>query len=203
MGYDALMVEDFCPRYFLYLYLPSADMSNKINFRNFVLIIILQCALLSVIVGEQIITNPFAYSASNNTQSLRLNGPINSLQYASDGNVLWIVSGRWRMDADFDNTGVIPMTVKNFNVTLIGASADGSNTQRYQLSDFKQDSISYDNKTKTSSIKGKLTMTSDEQSIKDIAVLLKLINKNILTITLDSSKTREQLGETPIYGIER
>ena len=178
-------------------------MSNKINFRNFVLIIILQCALLSVIVGEQLITNPFAYTASNNTQSLRLNGPINSLQYASDGNVLWIVSGRWRMDADFDNTGIIPMTVKNFNVTLVGTSADGSNTQRYQLSDFKQDSISYDNKTKTSSIKGKLTMTSDEQSIKDIAVLLKLINKNILTITLDSSKTREQLGETPIYGIER
>ena len=107
------------------------------------------------------------------------------------------------MDADFDNTGVIPMTVKNFNVTLVGTSADGSNTQRYQLSDFKQDSISYDNKTKTSSIKGKLTMISDDQSIKDIEVLLKLINKNILTITLDSSKTREQLGETPIYGIER
>jgi len=196
------MVEDFCPRYFLYLYLASADMSNKINFRNFVFII-LQCGLLTVLVGEQFITNPFAYSASNSTQSLRLNGPINSLQYSSDGNVLWIVSGRWRMDADFDNTGIIPMTVKNFNVTLVVVSADGSNTQRYQLSDFKQDSISYDNKTKTSSIKGKLTMTSDEQSIKDIAVLLKLINKNILTITLDSSKTREQLGETPIYGIER
>ena len=177
-------------------------MHNKINFRNFVFII-LQCGLLTVLVGEQFITNPFAYSASNSTQSLRLKGPINSLQYSSDGNVLWIVSGRWRMDADFDNTGIIPMTVKNFNVTLAVVPADGSNTQRYQLSNFKQDSISYDNKTKTSSIKGKLTMISDDQSIKDIAVLLKLINKNILTITLDSSKTREQLGETPIYGIER
>ncbi len=153
---------------------------------------------------EQFITNPFAYSASNNTQSLRLNGPITSLQYSSDGNVLWIVSGRWRMDAAFDSTGIIPMTVKNFNVTLVVVPAEGSDTQRYQLSEFKQDSISYDNKTKTSSIKGKLTMTSEaqSQSIKDIAVLLKLINKNIVTITLDSSKTREQLGETPIYGIE-
>jgi hypothetical protein len=178
-------------------------MRNIINFRNFILIVILECVLLSTTMSEQFITNPFAYSASNNTQSLRLNGPINSLQYSSDGNVLWIASGRWRMDAAFDNTGIIPMTVRNFNSTLIVIPADGSDTQRYQLSDFKQDLISYDNKTKTSSIKGKITMTSDAQSIKDIAVHLKLINKNILTITLDPSKTQEQLGETPIYGVER
>jgi len=177
---------------------------NIIHPRNFIVIIILECALLTTIMSQQFITNPSAYSAaSNNTQSLRLNGPINSLQYSSDGNVLWIVSGRWRMDAAFDNASIIPMTVKNFNVTLVLVTADGSNTQRYQLSDFKQDLVSYDNKTKTSSIKGKLTMTTDDQSIKDIEALLKLINKNILTITLDSSKTRELLGETPIYGIER
>src|SRR6266487_1197653 len=178
-------------------------MRNIINFRNSILIIILECALLTTIIGEQFIANPIAHSASNNTESLRLNGPINSLQYSSDGNVLWIVSGRWRMDAAFDNTGIIPMTVKNFNVTLVVVPADGSDTQKYKLSEFKEDIVSYDNKTKTSSIKGKLTMTSEAQSIKDIAVLLKLINKNILTITLDSSKTREQLGEAPIYGIER
>jgi len=177
---------------------------NKIYPRNFIVIIILECALLTTIMSQQFITNPFAYSAaSNNTQSLRLNGPINSLLYSSDGNVSWIVSGRWRMDAAFDNLGNIPTTVKNFNVSLVVVPPDGSDTQRYQLSDFKQDLVSYDNKTKTSSIKGKLTMTTDDQSIKDIEALLKLINKNILTITLDSSKTRELLGETPIYGIER
>jgi hypothetical protein len=81
--------------------------------------------------------------------------------------------------------------------------ADGSNTQKYELSDFKQDLISYDNKTKTSSIKGKLTMKSEAQQIENIGVVLKLINKNIFTITLDPTKTRDQLGETPIYGIER
>jgi hypothetical protein len=177
---------------------------NIIHPRNFIIIIILECALVTTMMSQQFITNPSAYSAaSNNTQSLRLNGPINSLQYSSDGNVLWIVSGRWRMDAAFDNASIIPMTVKNFNVSLVVVPPDGSNNQRYQLSDFKQDSISYDNKTKTSSIKGKLTMTTDDHTIKDIGALLKLINKNILTITLDSSKTREQLGETPIYGIER
>ena len=179
-------------------------MRNIIHPRNFIVIIILECALLTTIVSQQFMTIPSAYSAaSNNTQSLRMNGPINSLQYSSDGNVSWIVSGRWRMDAAFDNVGNTPTTVKNFNVSLVAVPPDGSNTQRYQLSDFKQDLISYDNKTKTSSIKGKLTMTTDDQSIKDIEVILKLINKNIFSITLDSSKTRELLGETPIYGIER
>jgi hypothetical protein len=178
-------------------------MEYIINFKNIILIVILECGLVTTIMGEQIIINPSAYSVSNNTQSLRLNGPINSLQYSNNGDVLWIVSGRWRMDAAFDETGTVPTAVKNFTSNLIMVPANGTNTPRYQLSDFRQDLISYDNKTKTSSIKGKLSLTSDSQSIRDIPVLVKLINKNILTIALDPSKTRELLGETPIYGIER
>jgi hypothetical protein len=166
-------------------------------------IIILECALLCIIIGQQFISTPFAYSASNYTQPLKLNGPVNSLQFSSDGNALWIVSGRWRMEADFDKTAIVPMAIKSFNTTLVVVPADGSNTQRYELSDFKQDSISYDNKTKTSSVKGKLTMTSNTKPIENIGVNLKLINKNIFIIALDPSKIRDQLGETPIYGIER
>jgi len=108
------------------------------------------------------------------------------------------------MEGNFDNAGIAPMVIKGLNVSLVVVPADGSITHRYQLSDFKQDSISYDNNTITSSTKGKLTMmTSKDQRVENIEVELKLINKNILTITLDPSKTREQLGESPIYGVER
>jgi hypothetical protein len=176
-------------------------MLNAVNFN--LSIIILQCALLSIVIGQQFITSPIGYSASNSTQPLRLNGPISSIQFSSDGDVLWIVSGRWRMEGNFDNAGIIPMVIKSFNVTLVVVPADGSNTERYQLSDFKQDLISYDNKTITSTIKGKLTMTSKAQPLENIGVDLKLINKNIIKITLDPTKIRDQLGETPIYGIER
>jgi hypothetical protein len=131
-----------------------------------------------------------------------LSGPINSIQYSTDGNPSWIVSGRWRIEVNFDKAGIVPMAIKGLNATLVVIPIDGSDTQRYGLSDFKQDSQSYDNKTNTSTIKGKLTMTS-KTPLENIAVVLKLINKNILTITLDPSKTRDQLGETPIYGIER
>jgi len=163
----------------------------------------LQCALLSMVMGQQFITIPFAYSSSNSTQPLRLSGPVNSIQFSSEGDVLWLISGRWRMDLNFDNTGNVPREIKNFTATLVVVSADGSITERYELSDFTQDSLTYDNKTKTSSIKGKLTMPSKTQPVENIAVDLKLINKNILTITLDPAKTRDKLGETPIYGIER
>ena len=178
-------------------------MRNKSYFGNFILIIILECAFLTTIMSQQIITIPFAYSSSNGTQSLNLTGPINSIQYSRDGNASWILSGRWRMEVDSDSTGTVPLTIKRFDATIIGIPIDGSKTERQELSDFKQESQSYDNKTNISTIKGKITLPSKTQTLEDVGVVLKLINKNILTITLDPSKTRDWFGETPIYGIER
>ena len=166
------------------------------------LIIILQSALLGIVVYQQLIPDHFAYSSTNSTQPIRLTGPINSLQFSSDGNASWIVSGRWRMDANFDNTGIVPVTVRGFNASLVIVPADGSKQERFYLSDFKQDLISYDNQTKTSTINGKLTMNF-KTPIENMAVVLKLINKNIIAISLDQSKISEKFGETPIYGIER
>jgi hypothetical protein len=179
-------------------------MQNVPNVKNFTaLIIILECSLLSIILCQQFTNIPFVYSASNSTQAAKLSGPINSIQYSSDGNASWIVSGRWRMEVNFDNSRVVPTAIKGFNSTLVAIPMDGSDTQRYELSDFKQDSQSYDNKTMTSTIKGKLTMKSNPLENQSTPVVIKLINKNILTIALDPSKTRDQLGETPIYGLER
>ena len=46
-------------------------------------------------------------------------------------------------------------------------------------------------------------MTSKDQRLENIEVDIKLINKNIITITLDPAKTIDQLGDTPIYRIKR
>ena len=158
---------------------------------------------MTVVVSQHFITTQFAYSTANSTQTLRLSGPINSLQYSNDADSLLIVSGRWRMDVNFDKTGIVPVEIRSFNATLVVVLGDGSKTERYALTDFKRDSISNDNKTNISTIKGKVTMTSEDSTVENIEVVLKLINKNILTINLDPSKTKEQLGETPIYGVER
>lgn len=141
-------------------------------------------------------------SNSTNIQNLRLSGPVISVQYSDDGTPLWIVSGRWRMQLDVDKVSSVPETIKAFNSTLVVASIDGSNTERYQLSDIKQEQVSYDNKTNTLLIKGKLTMSA-KTPIDDVGFELKLINKKILSLSLDPTQVRDKLGDTPVYGIER
>lgn len=146
------------------------------------------------------------FSGTNNgteTTPTRLSGPIVSLQFSNDGNPLWIVSGRWRTDVNFDRSGEIPLSIKNLNVSLIVISIDGSITHRYKFSDFEQTSFSHDNETKVSNLRGMLKLVSEGQSINNVGVVLKIVNREVLIITLDTSKTKSYFGETPIYGIER
>lgn len=139
----------------------------------------------------------------NETNAIRLNGPIISLQFSDDGSASWIVSGRWRVDLTYDINGIIPQSVKNLSASLTMISADGLVTKRYTLSDFKVDNISYDNQTHVSITNGTLKMVVGTQSIDSIRASLKLFERNMITITLDPSKTKDYFGDTPIYGVER
>jgi hypothetical protein len=164
-------------------------------------------AILLVFTSDQLFTE-YAYSVTNSTvetvtPQVRESGPIVSLQFSGDGSPLWIVSGRWRIDVNYDTTGVIPLSIRNLNVSLVIVSIDGSTTHRYKLSDLKQNSLSYDNVTNTSNLNGTLKLALEGKSIDNVDTSFKFINRKILIISLDSSKTKSYLGETPIYGVER
>jgi len=164
-------------------------------------------SILLVFAQDQFFTE-YAYSVTNSTvetvtPQVRESGPIVSLQFSSDGSPLWIVSGRWKIDVNYDTTGVIPLSVRNLNVSLVIVSIDGSTTHRYKLSELKQNSLSYDNVTNTSNLNGTLKLTLEGNSIDNVDTSLKFINRKILIISLDTSKTKSYLGETPIYGVER
>jgi hypothetical protein len=164
-------------------------------------------AILLVFTSDQLFTE-YAYSVTNSTvetvtPQVRESGPIVSLQFSSDGSPLWIVSGRWRIDVNYDTTGVIPLSIRNLNVSLVIVSIDGSTTHRYKLSELKQKSLSYDNVTNTSNLNGTLKLALEGKSIDNVDTSLKFINRKILIISLDTSKTKSYLGETPIYGVER
>jgi len=164
-------------------------------------------AILLVFTSNQLFTE-YAYSTTNSTvetatPQLRHSGPIVSLQFSSDGSPLWIVSGRWKIDVNYDTTGVIPLSIRNLNVSLVIVSIDGSTTHRYKLSELKQKSLSYDNVTNTSNLKGTLKLALEGKSIDNVDTSLKIINRKTLIISLDTSKTKSYLGETPIYGVER
>jgi hypothetical protein len=164
-------------------------------------------AILLVFTSDQLFAE-YAYSVTNSTvetvtPQVRESGPIVSLQFSSDGSPLWIVSGRWRIDVNYDTTGVIPLSIRNLNVSLVIVSIDGSTTHRYKLSELKQNSLSYDNVTNTSNLNGTLKLALEGKSIDNVDTSLKFINRKIVIISLDTSKTKSYLGETPIYGVER
>jgi hypothetical protein len=163
-------------------------------------------SFLLVFAQDQFFTE-YAYSVTNSvetvTPQVRQSGPIVSLQFSSDGSPLWIVSGRWKIDVNYDPTGVIPLSIRNLNVSLVIVSIDGSTTHRYKLLELKQNSLSYDNVTNTSNLNGTLKLALEGKSIDNVDTSLKFINRKILVISLDTSKTKSYLGETQIYGVER
>jgi hypothetical protein len=163
-------------------------------------------SILLVFAQDQFFTE-YAYSVTNSvetvTSQVRQSGPIVSLQFSSDGSPLWIVSGRWKIDVNYDPTGVIPLSIRNLNVSLVIVSIDGSTTHRYKLLELKQNSLSYDNATNTSNLNGTLKLALEGKSIDNVDTSLKFINRKILVIGLDTSKTKSYLGETQIYGVER
>lgn len=181
----------------------------KYSFPDLILSGIFALAIFLVFAsGQLFMIIEHVYSATSSpvetaTPQSRQSGPIVSLQFSSDGSPLWIVSGRWRVDVNYDTTGVIPLSIKNLNVSLVIVSMDGSTTHRYKLSDLKQNSLSYDNETSTSILNGTLKLATEGKSIDQLDTSLKIINGRILIISFDTTKTKSYFGETPIYGVER
>ena len=136
-------------------------------------------------------------------QPTRLSGPIVSLQFASDGTPTWIVSGRWRMDVNYDTTDTIPLSVSNVNVSLVMVSTDGKATERFKLSELQPSVLSYDNTTDTLTQNGTIKMIRGSQPVDEASVNLKLINREVIIISLDPTRTTDYFGSSPIYGVER
>ncbi len=137
----------------------------------------------------------------NEPDVTRLDGRIISLQFSDNGSASWIVSGKWRVDINYDINGVLPKSIMNLNVSLIMISHDGLVTKRYELSDFKVGNISYDKQTHLCTMNGTLKMSTGSQSVDIMIGSLKLFERKIITISLDPSKTMTYFGVTPIYGI--
>jgi hypothetical protein len=121
----------------------------------------------------------------------------------SDGTPTWIVSGRWRMDVNYDTTDTIPLSVSNVNVSLVMVSTDGKATERFKLSELQPGVLSYDNTTDTLTQNGTIKMIRGSQPVDEASVNLKLINREVIIISLDPTRTTDYFGSSPIYGVER
>lgn len=145
----------------------------------------------------------YATPIDSDMRPTRLSGPIVSLQFSSEGDPTWIVSGRWRVDVNYGATGTLPLNISNVNVSLVMVSTDGEITQRFKLSELKPSALSYDKATDTFTQNGTLKLTRGSQPISDVGANLKLINRQVFVISLDPAKTKDYFGGSSIYGLER
>jgi hypothetical protein len=63
--------------------------------------------------------------------------------------------------------------------------------------------LSYDNTTDTLTQNGTIKMIRGSQPVDEASVNLKLINREVIIISLDPTRTTDYFGSSPIYGVER
>ena len=86
---------------------------------NRALTIYLIIALLVVVTTLVLTSRTLPINATpTETSTTKLHGLIISLQFFDNGTASWIVSGRWRVDINYDINGVVPQSIKNLNVSL-------------------------------------------------------------------------------------
>lgn len=127
-------------------------------------------------------------------------GSISSLQNNKEGKPAWILSGHWV-------TNIINKTKDSFNETnpakfdsmINMVMLNGSAMHKHTISNFSLSDIS--SQDKATSYKGTVTVTMKDGPVKDVPIEIKVMDNHAIGLSLDSTKTNNHFGDTPIYGI--
>ena len=153
--------------------------------------------------GQSNIIQPGLYSS----------GTIASLQNDKDGKPAWIVSGLWRgsltnmtssaamMSSSSANntTSKTNLPTATFNAVFNMVMLNGSAMHRHQISNFTLTGMAMPNKT-TTVYNGTATITMKEGPVNGVPITVRTVNDNVIGIWVDSEKTMNHFGNTPIYG---
>ena len=126
-------------------------------------------------------------------------GPISSIQNAKDGKPAWVLSGHWF-------TNIVNSTKDKFNQTnpakfnaiFSMVMLNGTAMHNHMISNFSLTDIQSQNQSAT--YKGTVTVTMKGKPVKDVPVEIKLLNNHVISISLDSAKTDNHFGNTPVFG---
>jgi len=127
-------------------------------------------------------------------------GYITSIQNNNQGKPEWALSGEWM-------TNIINSTKDSFNETnpakfgsaFYMTKLDGSAVHKHAITNFSLTDIN--NQGNTTSYKGTVTITLKEGPVKEVPIEIKVINKYVIALSLDPTKTNNHFGDTPIYGV--
>jgi hypothetical protein len=141
-------------------------------------------------------------------------GTIASLQNDKDGKPAWVVSGLWRGSLTNLTSGAAMMSPSSsannttsktnlptaaFNAVFNMVMLNGSALHNHQISNFTLTGMAMPSKT-TTVYNGTATITMKEGPVNDVPISIKTLNDNAISIWVDSAKTMNHFGNTPIYG---
>jgi len=126
-------------------------------------------------------------------------GPISSIQNGKDGKPAWVLSGHWF-------TNIVNSTKEKFNQTnpakfnaiFSMVMLNGTAMHNHMISNFSLTDIQNENHSAT--YKGTVTVTMKGKPVKDVPVEIKVLNNHVISISLDSAKTDNHFGNTPVFG---
>ena len=144
---------------------------------------------------------------------LYASGTIASLQNDKDGKPAWVVSGLWRgsltnltsgaamlsSSSANNTTNKTNLPTATFNAVFNMVMLDGSAMHRHQISNFTLTGMAMPNKT-TTVYNGTATITMKEGPVNGVPITVRTVNDNVIGIWVDSEKTMNHFGNTPIYG---
>ncbi len=123
-------------------------------------------------------------------------GVISGVQTDPSGNE-WLVYGPWRMV-------LIPSAEQSSSPDLLFSAGftmvmkDGNAKHRHQIYDFNLSEWTSDETSVT--FEGTATITMRDGPVEDVAVTVKILNDNVVEISVDTDVI-DHFGESPIYGI--
>jgi hypothetical protein len=176
-------------------------MSNKNSFRKSVSLF---TAVLIVTGAIAIVTYSLnsgeAYPAKGKDRKDMTFGAISSIQNNEQGEPSWIISGHWI-------TNIINKTMDSFNQTnpakfdswVYMVMLDGTAMHKHSISNFSLSDVS--NQDNATSYKGTVTVTLKDGPVEQVPIEVKVGNNHVIGLSIDSAKTNNHFGDTPIYGI--
>ena len=176
-------------------------MSNKKSFRKsislFTALLILTGAIAIVTYS---LSSGEAYPAKGKDRIDMTFGAISSIQNNEQGEPSWIISGHWI-------TNIINKTMDSFNQTnpakfdswVYMVMLDGTAMHKHSISNFSLSDVS--NQDNATSYKGTVTVTLKDGPVEQVPIEVKVGNNHVIGLSIDSAKTNNHFGDTPIYGI--
>jgi hypothetical protein len=120
-------------------------------------------------------------------------------QFVKNG--IWLLSGKWNLVVPSTSTQTRNVTAPSFDATFNMAMINGTAMHKHKISDFRIIGNPVRNSTTNSIIlRGTVTVTLKDGPHTNVPIIVTLIDKSVIRIGVDRTKTEDHFGGTPIFG---